>query len=87
MAYFRGFQVFDQAECQIVILASLKTYPETAGVANQLCIKDAEMAYTVLRQQQIVVPLRLEVWVESLSVFVDFILIAVNQFPFRMLIN
>ena len=79
MDYLIRVEDFDTPECQIIILRALEADPEAANAIDQITAINTQVADHVLRAKEFQVPVRLEVRVQSLTVFIDLVLIRVDE--------
>src|SRR5215471_11062787 len=73
-----------QAKDQIVILASVKPRPKRTGLNEQRAPADEQVRYVIFRENQIRRPIGFEKRIVSSAVFVDLILIGVEDIQFRL---
>ena len=75
----RGVELFDEAQGEIPILAALVAGAETADGAEARGPENGEVAGVVLAEEEIGVPVGLEVGIEAAALFVDLVLVGVEE--------
>ena len=74
----------DDAHRQIPVLRALVADPEATDFAHELRAIDPEMAHIILNEEEVGIPIGLEVVVVAMTVLIDFVLVAVDQVGFGM---
>src|SRR5690606_34692074 len=75
------------AQEQVMILTSLHAGPEPSDTAKQTATIYAQMGNVVLREEQIGIPIALEVRIESISPFTDLVFVTVKNLGARVPID
>jgi len=84
MADVRRRDSLNNPQSQIPVLGSFVAWPESSHLTNELGAIDSQVSNEILSIKQIRIPVRLEIWIKSLPLRVDLILIAVDDIGFRM---
>src|SRR3546814_3977480 len=75
----RELKLLFAAQDQVVVLAALEPAPKASDIAREIGPDGREVADIVLAAQQVGIPIRLEVRIESSPLRIDLVLVGIDQ--------
>ena len=80
----RRAESFDATQNQIKILTALESGPHSPDPVDQRTLDDEQVADVILRSEQVGIPARFEVGFSAFAIFVELVLIGIEQTGMRM---
>ena len=87
VADLRGLDTLDEAQRKVVILCTLEPLPEATDLPHDVRAVHPEVGNQVMRQEEVVVPVALEVRHDPQAVEIELVFVGVYERRFRMVVQ